>query len=142
MTFIMACTSDISYLGKNYHPFYDLGVVVANDALGKFNALLCVIGMASMGNVSLLAVARFPFAMARDGLVPLQFEAIWHRTSAPWFSLCFCSAFIGIAIVTLPINRIVKLASSFKIIIFIMCNIAIFFFRRKKPEWYNPEFIS
>jgi len=95
--------------------------------------------MASMGNVSLLAVARFPFAMARDGLVPLQFEAIWHRTSAPWFSLCFCSVAIAICIVTLPINRIVKLASSFKIIIFVACNIAVFVFRTRKPEWYKPE---
>merc|ERR1712156_463573 len=63
-------------------------------------------------------------------------------TSAPWFSLCFCSFFIGIAIVTLPIDRIVKLASSFKIIIFIMCNVAIFVFRGRKPEWYQPEFVS
>jgi len=101
-----------------------------------------VFGMASMGNVSLLAVARFPFAMARDGLLPLQFEAIWHRTSAPWFSLCFCSFFVAIAIVTLPINRIVKLASSFKIIIFIMCNVSIFVFRGRKPAWYQPEFMS
>merc|ERR1719204_114886 len=126
----------------DYAPFYTIGKAAGNDGLGKFCAFLCVIGMASMGNVSLLAVARFPFAMARDGLVPLQFEAIWHRTSAPWFSLCFCSVAIGIAIVTLPINRIVKLASSFKIIIFIMCNVAIFVFRTKKPDWYQPEFLS
>merc|ERR550539_1663511 len=126
----------------DYAPFYTMGTAALNKGLGKFCAALCVVGMASMGNVSFLAVARFPFAMARDGLVPLQFEAIWHRTSAPWFSLCFCSAVVGIAIVTLPIDRIVKLASSFKIIIFIMCNVAIFVFRRRKPEWYNPEFLS
>jgi len=125
----------------DYAPFYTMGKAYG-EGLGKFAAVLCIIGMASMGNVSLLAVARFPFAMARDGLVPLQFEAIWHRTSAPWFSLCFCSAFIGVAIVTLPIKRIVKLASAFKIIIFVACNIAIFVFRSYKPEWYNPEFIS
>lgn len=126
----------------DYAPFYTMGKAAVNEGMGKFAAILCVFGMASMGNVSLLAVARFPFAMARDGLVPLQFEAIWHRTSAPWFSLCFCSLFVGIAIVTLPINRIVKLASSFKIIIFIMCNVSIFVFRTRKPAWYRPEFIS
>jgi len=123
----------------DYAPFYTMGKAAVNEGMGKFAACLCVIGMASMGNVSLLAVARFPFAMARDGLVPLQFEAIWHRTSAPWFSLCFCSVAIGICIVTLPINRIVKLASSFKIIIFVACNIAVFVFRIKKPDWYDPE---
>merc|ERR550534_2823610 len=126
----------------DYSPFYTMGKSALNEGMGKFCALLCVIGMASMGNVSLLAVARFPFAMARDGLVPLQFEAIWHRTSAPWFSLCFCSAFIGVAMVTLPIKQIVKLASAFKIIIFVACNIAIFVFRGKKTEWYKPTWRS
>merc|ERR550539_228986 len=126
----------------DYAPFYTIGKAAGNDGLGKFCAFLCVIGMAGMGNVSLLAVARFPFAMARDGLVPLQFEAIWHRTGAPWFSLVFCSVAIGIAIVTLPIKRIVKLASAFKIIIFMACNVAIMVFRHRKPDWYNPEFLS
>lgn len=126
----------------DYAPFYTMGTAAVNKGMGKFCAALCVVGMASMGNVSLLAVARFPFAMARDGLVPLQFEQIWHRTSAPWFSLVFCSFFIGIAVVTLPIDRIVKLASSFKIIIFIMCNIAIIVFRQNRPTWYKPEFLS
>merc|ERR1719433_923840 len=141
VTAVMATiVDDISK--TDYSPFYTMGKSAANNILGKFCAGLCVIGMASMGNVSLLAVARFPFAMARDGLVPLQFEAIWHRTSAPWFSLCFCSFFVGISIVTLPIKSIVKLASAFKIIIFVACNIAIFVFRSYKPEWYNPEFVS
>merc|ERR1719419_2148569 len=141
VTSVMAAiVPDISE--TDYAPFYTIGKAAGNDALGKFCALLCVIGMASMGNVSLLAVARFPFAMARDGLVPLQFEAIWHRTSAPWFSLCFCSVVIAIAMVTLPLKRIVKLASAFKIIIFIACNIAIFVFRQRKTEWYNPEWRS
>merc|ERR550534_3448092 len=126
----------------DYAPFYTIGKAAGNEGLGKFCAVLCVFGMASMGNVSLLAVARFPFAMARDGLVPLQFEAIWHRTSAPWFSLIFCSFVIGIAMVTLPIKQIVKLASAFKIIIFIACNIAIFVFRGRKTEWYKPTWRS
>merc|ERR1719204_171471 len=143
VTSVMASILPPNLLSEtDYAPFYTMGKAAGNEALGKFCAVLCVFGMASMGNVSLLAVARFPFAMARDGLVPLQFEAIWHRTSAPWFSLCFCSAFIGVAIVTLPIKRIVKLASAFKIIIFVACNIAIFVFRGKKTEWYNPEFRS
>jgi len=141
VTSVMAAiVPDISE--TDYAPFYTIGAAAGNDGLGKFCAALCVIGMASMGNVSLLAVARFPFAMARDGLVPMQFEAIWHRTSAPWFSLCFCSVVIAIAMVTLPLKRIVKLASAFKIIIFIACNIAIFVFRQRKTEWYNPEWRS
>jgi len=126
----------------DYSPFYTMGDSAAGDVMGKFCALLCVVGMASMGNVSLLAVARFPFAMARDGLVPLQFEAIWHRTGAPWFSLVFCSVAVGFAIVTLPIKRIVKLASAFKILIFMACNVALIVFRVRKTEWYNPEFLS
>lgn len=126
----------------NYYPFYTMGKTAVNDVMGKFAATLCVIGMASMGNVSLLAVSRFPFAMARDGLVPLQFEAIWHRTSAPWFSLCFCSVVVGVAIVTLPIKSIIKLASSFKILVFVSCNICVFVFRHYEPEWYKPEFRS
>lgn len=139
VTAVMATiVDDISK--TDYSPFYTMGKSAANNILGKFCAGLCVIGMASMGNVSLLAVARFPFAMARDGLVPLQFEAIWHRTGAPWFSLVFCSVAVGIAIVTLPIKRIVKLASAFKILIFMACNVAIMVFRAKEPKWYNPEF--
>merc|ERR1719433_1151471 len=141
VTAVMATiVDDISE--TDYSPFYTMGKAAVNEGMGKFCALLCVIGMASMGNVSLLAVARFPFAMARDGLVPMQFEAIWHRTSAPWFSLCFCSVVIAIAMVTLPLKRIVKLASAFKIIIFIACNIAIFVFRQRKTAWYNPEWRS
>jgi len=143
VTSVMASITPGELLSEeDLSPFYTIGKAAGNDGLGKFCAVLCVFGMASMGNVSLLAVARFPFAMARDGLVPLQFEAIWHRTSAPWFSLIFCSVVIGIAMVTLPIKQIVKLASAFKIIIFIACNIAIFVFRGRKTEWYKPTWRS
>jgi amino acid transporter len=141
VTSVMASiVTDISE--TDYAPFYTIGKAAGNEGLGKFCAVLCVFGMASMGNVSLLAVARFPFAMARDGLVPMQFEAIWHRTSAPWFSLLFCSVVIAIAMVTLPIKQIVKLASAFKIIIFVACNMAIFVFRGRKTEWYKPTWRS
>merc|ERR1719499_2308202 len=75
VTAVMAAITPAYAIGKtDYSPFYTIGDSAAGNVLGKFCALLCVFGMASMGNVSLLAVARFPFAMAREGLVPLQFE--------------------------------------------------------------------
>jgi len=142
-TSVMSMVSDdITELGEDYSPFYTMGSAVAEEVLGKFCAALCVIGMASMGNVSLLAVSRFPFAMARDGLIPTQFEYVWHSTGAPWFSLCTCSVVIGLCIVTLPIKSIIKLASSFKILMFMAQNICVFVFRRYAPEWYKPAYYS
>merc|ERR1719473_1889112 len=94
-----------------------------------------------MVNVCLMAVSRFPYAMARDGLLPPIFAAC-RENDAPYVSLCVASFIIGVSICTLPVKRIAKLCSSFQLLIFTLVDISLFIFRINDEYWYKPTFTS
>merc|ERR1719361_3189510 len=94
------------------------------DVIGWITAVVCCVTMAGMANVAIAAVSRFPYAMARDGLIPEQF--VWMTsTGTPWVCVLWSSLLMGTAVLTLDVKKIAKLTSSFNLIIFISGDIAL-----------------
>ncbi|TPV96801.1 MAG: amino acid permease [Myxococcales bacterium FL481] len=99
-----------------------------------------VVALISMVNAGLLAASRFPFAMARDQLLPPRFHQINRRFVTPVTSILVTGLAIIAAITWLDVTRIVKLASVFMIAAFMLVNVSLLILRESDAQWYRPRF--
>lgn len=122
-------------------PIYKFVETVAGTKIGVIAAILAVLTMISMALSGLLASSRFLFAMARDNLLPQTLEEVNAKYETPHWPIILTAAAMGLAILTLPVKDVAKLASGFKIMIFIMINSCVIVLRQTsyKHEW-NPEY--
>ncbi len=114
--------------------FGQLGVVAI--------VLAALLALASTANAGLLAASRFPFAMARDGLVPPQFESISARYNTPANAIALTGGVMVVLVTVFPVERIAQFGSAFQILVFILLNVAVIGFREGAVEEYSPVFVS
>lgn len=118
----------------------------AEAIMGEFGAIIIVfaalLALASTANAGLLSASRFPFAMARDGLVPTRFARLHSHFKTPILAVGLTGAMMMVMIATLPIEQVAKFGSAFQIVVFILVNLAVIGFREGAIDDYQPAFIS
>ncbi len=118
----------------------------ADVAFGEIGVIAIVLAallaLASTANAGLLAASRFPFAMARDGLVPGRLEEISDRYSTPVNAIALTGSVMIVLVTVFPVQQIAQFGSAFQILVFILLNIALIGFREGAIEDYRPEFIA
>ena len=142
LTFVMVGVLSPEELSGNLKPIHTLAEKVGGKAIGLVAATISILTMTSMANAGLLAASRFPFAMARDNLLPSIFGVINRKFLTPIYSILAAGLVIAIAIVSLDIEKIAKLASAFMLIIYMLENIAVIVLRENRVAWYQPEYKS
>ena len=125
-------------------PVYVFAEMVGGSTAGTFSAVLAVTVLTSLALASLMATSRFPFAMARDNLLPDGLGNVHPRYQTPHLAIVGTSVAMGLAITLLPVEEIAKLASGFKIMIFMTINTSVIVLRRASDthSWYRPEWKS
>ncbi len=125
-------------------PIYVFAKAVGGDTIGVIAAVLAVTTMTSMALAGIMASSRFPFAMARDNLLPEALENVHPKYHTPHLAIIGTGIAMAVAITFLPVHDIAKLASGFKIMIFIVINACVIVLRRasKTHSWYQPEWKS
>ena len=100
--------------------------------------------MTSMALAGILASSRFPFAMSRDKLMPEFLEEVHQKFGTPYWAIIVTGLAIGAAITFLPVKEVAKLASGFKIMIFMLINAVVIVLRKSSPShsWYSPEWVT
>ncbi len=129
-------------LSGDLKPIYHLAKTVFGDKIALFGCIVAIITMISMANAGILAASRFPFAMSRDRLLPSKLGRISRKTLTPIYSIILAGVCIAFAIGFLNIEKIVKLASAFMILIFIFVNISVIVLREARVQWYEPSYKS
>lgn len=129
-------------LGKDLHPLYDLAVAVGPNYWGIIISVVGVVSMTAMANAGLLAASRFPLAMSRDHLLPSFFSLVDKKYLTPLVSIVTTGVFVFIFILFLDVEKIVKAASSFFILIYIMINMTVVILRESRVQWYKPQYKS
>ncbi len=104
-------------------------------------SIAALAAFASTGNAGLLSASRYPFAMGRDKLLPAVFSKIGSKGS-PVIAILFTTLLIILFILLLSEEGIVKLASTFQLLIFIFINFSVIVFRNSKIESYDPGYLS
>tara|TARA_B100000287_G_scaffold133479_1_gene125492 strand:+ start:720 stop:2477 length:1758 start_codon:yes stop_codon:yes gene_type:complete len=147
VTLVMAATVDPSiYMksdgsGPREDPIYVFAREVGGNTVANIAAFLAVVTMTSMSLAGILASSRFPFAMSRDRLLPQFLERIHEKYGTPHWAIIVTGLSIGAAITLLPVKDVAKLASGFKIMIFMLINACVIVLRSSSAShaWYEPE---
>ena len=148
VTFVMmAALPDMWYIQNGEpieDPVYYFVKVIAGSKVGALAAALAVLTMISMALAGILAASRFLFAMARDNLLPQSLETVNAKYETPHWPIIITGLAMLLAILFLPVKDVAKLASGFKIMVFMMINSCVIVLRRspQAQTWYKPEYKS
>ena len=149
VTLAMTATVDPSeYMGEGGNPredpVYVFAKAVGGETVANIAAFLAVVTMTSMALAGILASSRFPFAMSRDKLMPEFLEEVHRKFGTPYWAIIVTGLAIGAAITFLPVKEVAKLASGFKIMIFMLINAVVIVLRKSSPShsWYSPEWVT
>ena len=115
-------------------PIYIFVDAVAGTKVGVFAAVLAILTMISMALAGILAASRFLFAMARDNLLPQALEEVNAKYETPHWPIILTGFAMGLAIFTLPVKDVAKLASGFKIMIFMAINSCVIVLRNTRHK--------
>jgi len=98
--------------------------------------------MVSMANAGVLAASRFPFAMARDQLLPSFIGKLNSKYLTPVNSIVLSCLLVATIILLLDVEKLAKFASVFLILTFLMVNLTVIVLRETRVQWYKPGFAS
>ncbi len=129
-------------LVSDIRPIYTLANILGGEVFGYAAGIIGVITLLSMANSGVLASSRFPFAMARDKMLPGFFGSVNSRFLTPVNSIIITCVIIGFAVFYLDVEKIAKLASAFKVMMFVSVNLAVIVLRETSAQWYNPKYKS
>ena len=142
VSMVLVSFVDGATLATDIRPIYTAAAEIGGPVAGYIAGIVGVMTLLSMANSGLLASSRFPFAMARDGALPTVFTSISKQYLTPVFSIIVTAIVIALAIIFLDVVKIAKLASAFKVLMFVSVNLAVIVFRETNAQWYRPKYKS
>ena len=142
VNFILSGTFTVEELSDNLKPIYYLAKLVGGETAGILLCVVAILCMTSMANAGVLASSRFPFAMARDKLMPHRFGVLHKKFLTPVWSIFASGILIALAISFFNIESIAKLASAFILIVYVSENVAVIVLRETRVQWYMPKYKS
>ncbi|MCB0584518.1 MAG: amino acid permease [Phaeodactylibacter sp.] len=142
VSFTLVGNIPVEQLHHDLRPIYTLASHLAGHWGGLAAAVLGVITLMSMANSGVLAASRFPFAMSRDRLVPILFSKVNPRFLTPVSAIIATCFLMALAITFLDVERIAKLASAFKVMMFMAVNACVIILRETAVQWYTPPYRS
>ncbi len=138
--FLLVVNFPVSELSSDLTLIYLLGKKVGGYFFSIVIVAIAILTMSSMANSGVLAASRFPFAMSRDKLMPSFLGKLNNRYLTPTFSIIISGLVIAFTVTSLDVVRIVKLASAFILIIYMLENVAVVVLRESRIQWYQPEY--
>lgn len=118
--------------------------LAAGKFLGQPGMILlsaaAMLAFITTANGGILAAARSPLAMSRDGLLPGAFQKVSKRFATPYVSILLTSGFMITVIAVLNIAELVKAASTMMLMLFVMVNVAVIIMRASHIQNYRPLF--
>ena len=133
---------EASVLSTDITPIHTLFQSIGGNTFGYVAGVVGVITLLSMANSGVLASSRFPFAMGKDRLMPGFLGSISSKFMTPIPAILTTSGLIALAIIYLDVVKIAKLASAFKVLMFIFNELSVVVLRETNAQWYNPSFRS
>ncbi len=137
-------TGHTSYqeLGTDITPITTTAAAIFGPRGSFFFAIVAVVALVSMSNAGVLATSRKPFAMSRDNMMPNVVQKVSERFGTPWVAIVMTGLLLTALLLFLPVIKLAKLASGFKIFIFGIVNVAVIVLRESGARWYKPSFRS
>lgn len=142
VTFALVGNIPLDSLKTDIKPIYTIADMLGGRYIGLAAAVVGVLTLISMANSGVLASSRFPFAMARDKLLPTFMGRIHSKYLTPVVTIVITCVVMALVILFLDVEKIAKLASAFMVMMFILVNACVIILRETSAQWYNPPYRS
>jgi basic amino acid/polyamine antiporter, APA family len=142
VTWVITGNVPFETLSSDVAPMATAARAIGGDTAAIAMAGLAVAALASMCNAGVMATARFPFAMSRDRILPKFLRSIHPTLGTPIPAILVTGALLFALVAFLPVVKLAKLASGFKIFIFCVVNLTVIILRETGVRWYRPTFKS
>ncbi len=134
--------ADLSVLSGSEVPVAEAAGNIAGRPFALVMGAVAVLGLISMSNAGVLAASRYPFAMGRDRMLPDWSQDLNPRFATPVTAILLTGGVLFLLVAFLPVVKLAKLASAFKIVVFSLVNLAVILLRESHARWYRPQFKS
>lgn len=121
-------------------PVADAGALFLGALGGAVIALAGIFATVSTANAAILSSSRFPFAMARDGLVSPKLAESSPRFGTPTRSIWLTGGVMIALVLLFDVEGLAKLGGTFGILVFALLNVTVVLLRSARPEWYEPDY--
>ncbi len=109
----------------------DLGVILI--------VVAAIAAFASTGNAGIMSASRYPYAMAKDGLIPEQLSSIGQFGTPTRAIVVTVLIMVGV-LVLFDVEAVAKLASAFQLLLFGLVCIAVIVMRESQIASYKPGY--
>lgn len=138
-TVIMVGVVPMEELAGNQTPM----AAAAGKLLGQPGVILisvaALLAFSSVANAGILSSSRYPWAMARDQLLPARFHSLSAQGTPVVSILTTVGAILFFLLVLDPI-KIAKLASAFQLMMFALLCLGVIVMRESKIQSYDPAY--
>ena len=110
---------------------FDLGVILI--------VVAAIAAFASTGNAGIMSASRYPYAMAKDKLVPERLSRI-GRYNTPTVAIILTVLAMIAVLVLFDVASVAKLASAFQLLLFGLVCVAVIVMREARIPTYKPGF--
>lgn len=143
--FLMVTLLDPDELRSDLAPVATTASTLLDGTAGTVAVGLVVLAafaaFASTGNAGVMSASRYLLAMARDKHIWSGFSRL-GRFRTPTLALITTGAAMAVALITLPVESVAKLASAFQLLIFSLVNLAVIVMRESRIDAYDPGYRS
>lgn len=109
----------------------DLGVIAI--------VIAAIAAFASTGNAGIMSASRYPYAMAKDKLVPQKLSQI-GRYGTPTLAIITTVLAMILVLTLFDVASVAKLASAFQLLLFGLICVAVIVMREAKIPTYRPGY--
>ncbi len=109
----------------------DLGVILI--------VVAAIAAFASTGNAGILSASRYPYAMAKDKLIPATLAELGKFGTPAKSVFMTVVAMIGVLLI-FDVEAVAKLASAFQLVLFALICVAVIVMRESRIDSYQPGF--
>lgn len=140
VVFVAVGVMDAAALSQTLTPIADIAGLTLGQA-GFIIALMAAFtAFITTANAGIAAASRYPLAMSRDGLIPNFMGKSIFNNELPSVSIICTGLLMLVAILILPLESLVEIASSLLIIGYILTIIALIWLHKIEAPNYRPTF--
>lgn len=139
ITFVITGTIDAETFRLSLTPVADS----AKTFMGSFGYIIITIAsllaFVTTGNAGVMSASRYPLALGEDQLLPKKISKIHRKFKTPIVAISFTGLIIFISLL-IPLELLVKSASTVILSSYILTNIAVIILRESSITNYRPSF--
>ena len=139
VVFVMTGIMEPTKLSNSLTPVADSAKIVMGLPGFIIVSIASVLAFITTANAGIMSASRYPLALSRDNLLPETINKVNKKFNTPTFSIIITGILIYLSLL-LPIDMLVKTASTIILTSYVLTNISVIILRESKLSNYKPSF--